>query len=295
MAICRSSCFIYSILLPWIWACHRDSDSPLPQAPPEFETTPVSVLIPNSIAEASGIAASKVNEDCLWVHEDSGTPPRILLLKKDGSLLKSVFVNGVTNIDWEDMSVAKGPDASLHYIYLADIGDNLKARSQYEIYRFPEPVTAMDTVYELEKIRFRYPDGAHDAEAILVENSSKDIYIITKSDNPSRIYKLPYPQSTASVTEAVAAGELSIAGITGAAISADGHEVIIKTYPALSYFVRNPGESIEQAIKRSPVNLAHQLEPQGEAVAFAEDNSGFYTVSEKAFSPVVNLHFYKRK
>jgi hypothetical protein len=219
----------------------------------------------------------------------------MLLLKKDGSLSKSVVLDAATNIDWEDMSLARGPDASLNYIYLADIGDNGRVRAEYTIYRFPEPETNTDTVYAPAKIRFRYPDGAHDAEAILVENTSKDIYIITKSDNPSRLYKLSYPQSTTAVSEATAVGELSIGGATGAAISSDGKEIIIKTYPALSYFLRSAGEPIEEALKKSPINLAYQLEPQGEAVAFAADNSGFYTLSEKAFSPIVNLYFYKRK
>lgn len=295
MPISKPSVIFYFIIISWIWACQKNGEDPLPQSASQFETVPSSVTVNSSISEASGIAGSKINAGYLWVHEDSGTPPQILLVKNDGSLLKSIFVDGASNIDWEDMSLAKGPSSPLDYIYLADIGDNLLARSEYIIYRFAEPLLETDTIHTFDKVLFRYPDGAHDAEAILVDNSTKDIYIITKSENPSRIYKLPYPQSVTSVNQAVAMGESAIGGVTGAAISADGKEIIIKTYPALSYFIRGPGETIEQALKKTPVNLGYQLEPQGEAVAFAADNSGFFTLSEKAFSPVVNLYFYKRK
>ena len=275
-----------------LWAC-RKSDG---EGQPPFEATPTSVLIPTSITEASGLASSKSNPGYFWVHEDSGNPARIMLLNAAGSLVKLVVIDGADNVDWEDMSLSTGPDPSLNYIYLGDVGDNPLDRAEYAIYRFAEPSLTTDTVTTFDKIRFRYPDGAHDAEAILVESSTKDIYIITKPDNPSGIYKLPYPQNTTTINQAVAAGKLTFSGVTGAAMSMDSREIIVKTYPALNYFVRAAGESVEKTLQKTPVNLAaYQLEPQGEAVAFAADNSGFYTLSEKAHGSTVSLFFYKRK
>jgi hypothetical protein len=106
---------------------------------------------------------------------------------------------------------------------------------------------------------------------------------------------LTYPQSTTSINQAEYAGQLDFGGVTGAALSVTGKEIIIKTYLALSYFLKNPGETIEKSLQNRYVNLPYQPEPQGEAVAFAADDSGFYTLSEKGFSSVVNLYFYKRK
>jgi hypothetical protein len=168
-------------------------------------------------------------------------------------------------------------------------------RGNYAIYRFQEPALTATSVKVLDKIRFKYPTGSHDAEAMLVDNVSKDIYIITKSENPGKIYKIPYPQSTTSVNVAAAVGKLTFGGVTGAAISADGTEIILKTYPMLNYFSRKRGETIENALKKPWVNLTYHLEPQGEAVGFASDNSGFYTLSEKGFGSSVKLYFYKRK
>ncbi|MBC7829596.1 MAG: hypothetical protein H7122_17765 [Chitinophagaceae bacterium] len=274
-----------------VWACQKNIED----GQPPFEKIPASFSVSNNVKEASGIAGSKINPGYLWAQEDGGSPPQVLLLKKDGTVVKSVFINGAVNDDWEDMALSKGPNASLNYIFLADFGDNLLMRNNYTIYRFPEPALAVDTVKTVDKIVFQYPDGSHNAEALLVDHTSKEIYIITKSDNPARIYKLIYPQSITSVNQAVLVGELTFSGVTGSAISVDGKEIIIKTYPALNYFTRSPGQTIEQALKSVSVNLDYQLEPQGEAVAFAADNSGFYTLSEKAFSSVVNLYFYKRK
>ena len=280
--------FIISMM---IGACQRSSEN----IQPPFETVPRAVSVDNTIKEASGIAGSKINPGYLWVHEDSGTPTQLLLLKDGGTLSKSIFISGADNIDWEDMSLAKGPDPSLNYIYLADVGDNPLNRTEYAVYRFGEPSLATDTVHVFDKIRFQYPDGRHDAEAIMVENTTKDIYILTKSDNPAGIYKLGYPQSTTSINQALSLGRLLFGGVTGAAMSSDGTEIIIKTYPALNYFVRAAGENVEKSLQKTHTSLAYKLEPQGEAVAFAADNSGFYTLSEKAASSVVNLFFYKRK
>jgi hypothetical protein len=260
-----------------------------------FEQIPQSVTVTSSIKEASGIASSKINPGYLWVHEDGGTRPQLLLLKKDGALSKSISIVGATNIDWEDMALAKGPDPSTDYIYIADIGDNNLTRSTYAIYRFEEPILTTSSVKTVDKIRFKYPKGSRDAEAILIDNVSKDIYIITKSDNPSNIYKIPYPQSTTSINEAISVGQLKFGGVTGAAISIDGKDIIIKTYPTLNYFSRKAGETIEQALNKAWVNLTYHLEPQGEAVGFSYDNSGFYTLSEKGFGSTVKLYFYKRK
>ncbi len=84
--------------------------------------------------------------------------------------------------------------------------------------------------------------------------------------------------------------------VVGAAISPDGNEIIVKTYSALHYWKRSTSESVEQALSRPAVKLSYQLEIQGEAIAFRNDNSGFFTLSERpALISSVNLDFYKRK
>ena len=248
------------------------------------------------IDEASGIADSKANPGYLWVEQDSGNPNDIALLSQTGQLLKKINIRSAVNRDWEDITSGNGPTSGTNYLYIAETGDNNKAYSDYSIIRFPEPSASIDTVTTWDELKFTYPDGSHDAEAILVDNNSKDIYIITKTDIASRIYKLSYPQSTSSVSTVTYLGSLSFSGVTSAASSVAGDELLIKTYTSLSYWKRNKNESIEDALKREPVTLNYQVEPQGEAVCFKNDNSGFYTLSERpSFISAVSLNFYQRK
>src|SRR6185503_18688004 len=188
--------FILFLFIP-ILACRKEG--PGGNDPVKFASVPVSTMIqPGVIDEASGITDSKVNAGYLWVEQDSGNPGDIILLSYSGNIFKKINIRSAVNRDWEDIATGNGPTAGVNYLYVADIGDNNKVHSQYIIYRFPEPLATTDTVSVYDQIRFHYPDGSHDAEAILVDNASKDIYIITKRDALSSIYRLKYPQNTAT-------------------------------------------------------------------------------------------------
>ncbi len=261
-----------------------------------FESTPSSYpVIPGKIDEASGIADSRSHPGYLWVEQDSGNPAEIYLLSHKGEYNRKIKIKGVTNRDWEDLVLSAGPDAGKSYLYLGDIGNNKENASKYFIYRFPEPALNADTVQHIEKITYEYPDRGHDAEAFLVDHQTKDIYIITKRDKPSAIYKIPYPQSTTAVNKAKLVGRLGFNGVVSAALSPDGRELLLKTYTGVFYWKRTAGQSIEQALATNPAQVSYQLEPQGEAICFKSDNSGFFTLSEKPrFMKRVNLNFYKR-
>jgi len=268
-------------------SCHKSSAAPGTLL--VFDSIPISKTINPIINEISGIADSKVNEGYLWGQEDSGNPPQLHLINHNGTVAKKIYIKGVVNRDWEDMSL------SGNYIFIAETGDNSLAYSEYSFYKFPEPLSTIDTVKNVDNIRFKYADGPHDAEAFLVDPVSKDIYIITKRDNPSKIFKLAYPYSLTSVNTATEVGTLPYTGVVSAAISADGKEIIVKMYPAVFYYKRANGETIEQALQKTYTTLPYKMEAQGEAVSFATDNSGFYTLSEKGFGGSVSLYFYKRK
>ena len=266
--------------------CHKKDASPaLPTA--LFDSTPLAKPVTPLIREGSCIAESKANAGYVWVEEDSGNPTQIYLVSHDGTVLKKIFIKGAVNRDWEDMALS-GND-----LYLGDIGDNNLNHPDYTFYKFPEPLSSVDTVKSFETIKFKYEDGAHDAEAFLVDPDTKDIYIITKRDNPSLIYKLSSPFS--SLSTAIKVGALTYSGVTSAAISADGKEILVKTYTNVFYYPLSKDQSIVQALQGKAVQLPYEIEPQGEAITFSLDHSGYYTLSEIGFVNYVNLNFYKRK
>ena len=261
-----------------------------------FENEPLQLsLEPQSIFESSGIADSRINRGHIWVQEDSGNPPQLYLVGHDGKVKKSIFLDGISNRDWEDMTIAKGPDPSLDYLYVGDIGDNGAISSDYIIYRLPEPSLTVDTVRKIDKIRFKYPDGAHDAEAFIVDDLNMEIYIITKRDSTSRIYRIKSPVTENAVNTLEYITSLKFNGVVSAALAPDRKSMLVKTYSAIYYFEIKTGISLSEVFKTNPAPVTYQVEPQGEAICFLDDNSGFFTLSEKAFASTVKLYNYRRK
>lgn len=252
-----------------------------------FDSIPVAKPVTPMINEVSGIADSKINPGLLWAHEDSGNPAQLYLIKHDGSVVKKIFIKNAVNRDWEDMALLDGN------IYIGEIGDNNQVQTEYSFYKLPEPSSTTDTVFNLERIGFQYPDGPHDAEGFLADPISKNFYIISKRDNPSKIYKLSYPFASNNTLTVVRS--LPYTGVVSATISSDGKEILIKTYGTIYYYSRSQNETVEQALQKEPKTLVYQPEPQGEAVCFANNRSGYFTLSEKGFASLVNLNFYKRK
>ncbi len=78
-------------------------------------------------------------------------------------------------------------------------------------------------------------------------------------------------------------------------MSTDGKEILVKTYCGINYYQRDAGQTIMQALQTAPKTLPYKIEPQGEAICFNKDNTGFYTLSEKGPGSTVNLYFYPRK
>ncbi|RYY25961.1 MAG: hypothetical protein EOO04_11180 [Chitinophagaceae bacterium] len=279
-------------ILLYLASCHK---TPAVNDEGVFGAPVPVALQPQAIQEASGIADSRINQGYLWTHEDSGNPTEIFLAGHDGKVFKTIFLANTINRDWEDMALAKGPDAALDYIYIADCGDNGQSRDEYAIYRFPEPSLTVDTVRNISKIRFRYPDGAHDAEAFFVDDADFSIYIITKRDSVSQLYRLGPDYSLNAVNIATRVGTLPYNGVVSAAVSGDGSEVLVKTYADVNLYKLAAGQPLWRFVESEPVSIAYQVEPQGEAITFANDNTGFFTLSEKGFASSVKLYYYPRK
>jgi len=267
----------------------------------QFETIPEQFPIATGIIdEASGLAASVTLPGYLWTIQDSGQPNSLYLIGKDGKAIKEYNVPGAHNHDWEEVTVGPGPDNGVSYAYIADIGNNNQpVTTTNVIYRIPE-ITGMDGSFSqnaLQKITFSYPDGPRDAEALIVDPVTKDIFILSKETPNTNIYRLPFPQSTG---EAVVAEKLgSVPGVvmaTAGSISKDGSEIVVRTYLGVYYWKRSNGETVAQTlVKSANKTLTVALEPQGEAICFENESKGFYTLSEKGNAASVSLNFYKRK
>jgi hypothetical protein len=253
------------------------------------------------INEASGIAASRLNAGIVWVHNDSGDKSRIFALTTSGRLCATVYLKGITARDWEDIAVGPGPDSGVSYVYIAETGDNKARYDEKRIYRFREPLidssksTIVDTVPNVETIRFRYADGMRDAEAMMVDPLTRDCYIVTKREMNVRIYRLPFPQDTMRTVTVKYLDTLDLSVIVAADISGDGSEIIMKNYSEVLYWKMKPKDTILKAVRRKPQKLPYVKESQGEAVCFSADGKGYYTIGEKVKNIECHLYFYPRE
>lgn len=256
----------------------------------------------NKLKEISGIAAGKTNKELLYVHEDSFCPNKVYLLNTKGEYQGSLKLKGRKNWDWEDIAIGAGPEEGKNYIYVGDIGDNYKIMNAAIVYRFEEPdlsnvsLPIKKVIYQPEKLRFQYPDGRHNAETLLFDPQTKDLYIVTKGKTAS-VYRAKFPQNSVKSIKLEYISSLPISQATGGSISSNGKEIVIKDYYRIYYWKRGEGQTIKDALAATPELLPYQKEVQGEAIGFNADNSGYYTVSEiegrKDLIPT--LYFYKRK
>lgn len=272
--------------------------TPVIEPLPEFETTPqVFPLVRGIVDEASGIADSRRFKGNVWIHEDGDNPAAIYLFSHQGKLQGRLDLP-VSNRDWEDMTIGPGPETGKTYIYIGEIGDNATVHKEYIVYRFLEPDDLVAPITKVDNLRFVYSDGkSYNAETLMLDPTTKDLYIITKGVFTERIYKLAYPQSTAEVNTAQFVGNTQQFILTAGDISADGTEIVLKNYDAVLYWRRKVNESIPDALKRlRDLTLPYQVEVQGEAICLMQDKSGYFTTSERADKDVdIPLNFYKRK
>jgi hypothetical protein len=267
------------------------------------------LIVYGPIDEASGIAASRKNPGVLWTHNDSGDPSRVFAFNTHGEHLGVYYIDGAGSRDWEDMAVGPGPDSTKQYLYIGDIGDNQGQHELNYIYRVPEPdvdssQSPIDTtLLGTDIITFKYPDGSRDAETVMVDPITKDIYVVSKRESNVRVYLAAYPQSTtdtltlehkATLDSAwIAGGDFPL--VTGGDISPSGLEILIKTYHKILYWQREPGQAVWEALANEPLIVPYKEEPQGEAVGWEpKELGGYYTISEEFNGIPAHLYFYPR-
>ncbi len=251
------------------------------------------------LKEISGIAASVNNPKLLWAHNDSGNGADIFLLDDHLDIKLTCMLAGVENRDWEDIAVGPGPDASKSYVYVADIGDN-EARHQYKyIYRFEEPELNKAqgekiTITSFDRITFRLSDARKDTETLLLDPKTRNLYIVSKREEPVCLYELKYPYDKEDTLVADKLMSLPFTQIVGGDFSTNGKELLMKNYNKV-YYWNSAAKSIIDVLKESPLEIPYETEPQGESIAWATDGSGFYTLSEENKKEKSYLYFYKRK
>jgi hypothetical protein len=255
-------------------------------------------VVTDRLKEASGLTESIANPKYLWTLNDSGNPAEIFLIDQHASIKLVCKLRGIENRDFEDITIGAGPKIGKNYIYVADIGDNLSRYQVKILYRFEEPVLKESIqemeITEFDTLKIKLSDRPRDTEAILTDPITKDIYLVSKYEDSVSLYQIKFPlEKDTATAEKIAL--LPFHKVTAANISADGKEVLLKEYKHIFYWKNENNLPLSQLLLTKPTTLAYDKEPQGEAICWARDGSGYYTLSEKAEGDLGKLLYYKRK
>ena len=221
------------------------------------------------VPETSGLAIGRRRPGLLWTHNDSGHDTVLFAVNAAGAVLGRVRVPVQTR-DWEDVSA--GPCPAGECLYVGDIGDNGRARGAIHVYRVPEPAPGDARTAPPDEFTLAYPDGAHNAEAMLVAGA--DLFIIAR-DREGGVYRATLADRRELGLRRI--GQLGLSAVTDAETSRDGRLVVVRTsHEAVLY--RTADFVIGEFLPYVRIPLDGLKESQGEGVAL--DGDTLYLSSE---------------
>jgi hypothetical protein len=239
------------------------------------------------LAELSGLVAVG---DRVLAMNDGGEELAVYLLDAACQVI-DVHTAAVDPYDPEDMAVAA--DGT---VWLADTGDNNATRTTVAL-------LALRTDGSTGVYRLTYPDGPHDAEALLLAPDGTP-YIVTKELlGASGVYSpgsaladggtvaLAKVATVGLTFTGTAGGPVGQAGqllVTGGAVAADGRHLALRTYTD-AYVWPLVGSDVVGALAAAPVRIPLPDSPQGEAISFAADNVNLLVASESVPSDLTRV------
>lgn len=262
------------------------------------------MIASSELSALSGVAVSRTQPDILYAHNDHDRPV-VYALDLQGLLHARVTLANAEAEDIEDIALGKCDTKTC--VYLADVGDNAAQRSEYSILRFVEPTVPSapgdgELTPTFERLRFRYSDGSHNAESLLVAPNG-NLYIITKlapgsggnvdATGPSSVYRIDasaFAQTSVAEAQKVATLPVPAAGeaaLSAAAAHPCGLGVLARTYDRVYEFLVPSGADFEAAFAATPKVVAMPDEPQSEGIDYLAHGRGFVSSGEGASAPIM--------
>lgn len=264
---------------------------------PEYHCTPTD----SGLAELSGLVSLN---GALYAIGDSGADDRLAVFGADCEVERWLDVPA-DRYDVEDLSAYDGS------LWLADTGDNQKRRETVALISM-DPTTGVGELH-----RLTYPDGAHDAETLLIESSGRPVIVTKELSGVSGVYvpagdesvtalsgSVPTPMRRVgdlgfTATETVGGPPFVVGSIlaTGGAVNADRTVAVVRTYTDAYLFRSEDGDLASALVdsKTPRTVLAVPNQPQGEAVTFLDDGTllvaseAGFGAAEGALPPILEI------
>jgi len=240
------------------------------------------------LAEVSGVVTTSTG---YIVVNDGGDQLRMFVLDRSCRVTRTVGDRTLNPFDPEDLGRER--DGTL---WVADIGDNDRERTSIAVHRLAPRAT------RAQLLRMTYPDGPHDAEALVVQPDGRVVVVTKEALGPAGVYRSVGPPRAGATVPMTRVGSLTLeptgteggppglgrvaqTAVTGAALSPDRRHVVVRTYTD-AYEWDITGDVAGMLVAGKPRRTPLPGEPQGESIAYTMDGKAFVTVSEGATSAV---------
>ena len=246
----------------------------VPLADPPPEPKKLFTIRDERIDESSGLAKSQKYVGLWWTVNDSGDTARVFGINASGKVKAELsFKAPVKDVE----AIAVDREGT---IYIADIGDNKANRDMIEVYTIPEPLKLADaTNVKFHRYDFKYPDGAHDAETLLIAPETNQMFFVTKvAKGLGGFYAGPEEASREGTNELTKLAD-GPAGVTDGTFLPDGQTVVLRSYVDIA---RVAWGETPKVVGRATTPLA-----QGESVAVGPDGTDSVLVGSEGKSSAV--------
>lgn len=224
------------------------------------------------ITESSGLVA---RDGLMFTVNDSGDDPVVYVVEPDSGGTVGVTTYSEDNVS-DVEALAPGRPGTL---WVGDIGDNNRDRQRIDVYRVPIARPTGDREVEAGRFGLAYPDGPHDAEALLVHPVTGRVYVVSKAITGGVVYAAPRSLHAETVNRLAAVG--AVPGlVTDGAFFPDGRHVLLRSYGGAAVFTF-PG-------LRQVGRFELPAQEQGEAVAI-DESSRVYVGTEGVYTEVLQI------
>ena len=249
------------------------------------------------ITESSGLAPSLLHPGVIWTHNDSGNSPRIYAIGKNGKTTAALRLNDFPDRDWEAIAGFRGtatsiaPGASL--IAVGDIGDNNAVHPSVRIAIVREPKTLESgPISPIRVLRLRYPGGPRDAEALLSDPKTGQLYVVSKTLFGSSLYSVPlsvWPgggAGTSKITTMTKVATMGASFITDGAFLPNGR-MLLRGYGTV--YVVDPPSAVRKDRLDVLASASLPDQDQGESIAVIDNGGKALIGSEGRDEPVYRI------
>jgi len=237
------------------------------------------VRLPYQLRESSGLVAIEPNT--IWSHNDSGNTNQLFRIDTLGNILRTITVENVQNIDWEDLT----RDSQGNF-FINDAGNNDNNRQNLAIHILSNPQLNPSVSQQAQSIHFQLPDQTafppavsnrnFDIEAIVWRNDSLMLFSKNRSSPTSgycKLYALKASpgQQTAVLKDSVFTGLSVNDRVTGAALHPNGQMLVLLTRAGLHAFDQFEGNMFFRG--RKTFLPFHTLPGQAEGISFVDNQT----------------------